>query len=147
MKANGELATVMKVQQTRSEDDWSWSTRGTGFYLYQRRPAAHRQYKFSVLWTLVDWVASGTGPCINGRNLAHDFGVKCSPCMCALLEWKGGLCMYHAWKGEPCMCHARKGEPCMLHAWNGRPVHVPCMYHAWYMHPCMKYVETCMFHV
>ena len=39
----------------------------------------------NLIWTVVDWVASGSGPCTNGthkcpRNLAHDFGV--SPCMC-----------------------------------------------------------------
>ena len=32
---------------------------------------------------VVDWVASGSGPCIlkHTRNLAHDFSVKLSPCM------------------------------------------------------------------
>ena len=46
----------------------------------------------------VDWVASGSGPCINGthkrpRNLVHEFGVKLSPCMCSDVSctaWRNG---------------------------------------------------------
>ena len=33
---------------TRSEDDWSWSTRGTGLCFYRRRQAAHRRCKFNM---------------------------------------------------------------------------------------------------
>ena len=38
----------------------------------------------NLVWTVVDWVASGSGQPthINARNLAHDFGIKLSPCMC-----------------------------------------------------------------
>ena len=31
-----------------NEDDWSWSTRGTGLCFYWRRQATHRRYKFNM---------------------------------------------------------------------------------------------------
>ena len=51
----------------------------------------------NLIGTVVDCVASGSGPCINGtinsRNLACDFGVKLSPCMCSHIScpgWRNG---------------------------------------------------------
>ena len=52
----------------------------------------------NLIRTVVDWVASGSGPCINGtvinaRNLAHDFGVKLSSYMCSHIScpgWRNG---------------------------------------------------------
>ena len=51
-----------------------------------------------LIWTVVDWVTSGSGPCINSthkhpRYLAHDFGIKLSPCMCSHVScpgWRSG---------------------------------------------------------
>ena len=44
----------------------------------------------NLIWTVVNWVTSGSGPCINGThkcqpNLADDFGVKLSSCMLVAL--------------------------------------------------------------
>ena len=35
----------------------------------------------NLIWMMVDCVASAQMALINGRNLAHDIGVKLSPCM------------------------------------------------------------------
>ena len=49
----------------------------------------------NLIWAVVDWVASGSRPCKNTNtgNLAHDFGVKLSPCMCSHIScpgWRNG---------------------------------------------------------
>ena len=43
----------------------------------------------NLVWTVVDWVASGTGPCINGRYLTHNFGVAT---LAALAGEMAGIC-------------------------------------------------------
>ena len=55
----------------------------------------------TLMWTVVevvDLVTAGSQPCINSphkhpRNLAHDFGVKLSPCMSSHVScpgWRNG---------------------------------------------------------
>ena len=56
---------------TQSDDDWTWSTLGTGLCFYRRWQAAYRRYKFNIDG---DWLAtSGSGLWINGTQKRQKF--------------------------------------------------------------------------
>ena len=66
---------------TRSEDDWSWSTPGTGLCFYWRWQAAHRWYKFNMDG---GWLGRFSRWCI---NLAWTVDSDKSCCVLRLAPW------------------------------------------------------------
>ena len=84
VKASGGLLSEYSIgdpeqRQLKLKHAWHWFVRAS---TNDGRPLIGGT---NLIWMVVDWVASGSGPCTNGthkcpRNLAHDFGV--SPRMC-----------------------------------------------------------------
>ena len=79
---------------TRSKDNWSWTTCGTGLCFYRRQQATHRWCKFSIgsgsLHGSLQVAGHEKMAHINARNLAHDLGVKLGHACVAMLAAPAG---------------------------------------------------------